>query len=513
MAVPDESVGRYTIDQVLETSRDAELYRARDPVSDALVFIDAVHRPPAGWSALALRQDLDSLRHASLPEVIDAFVVGSSQYLVFAYVPGRRLVEQLRGGEPLAHAAAARYAEALCDVIGYLHRQHPQRLHGELRPANLWLTDAGSLLLLDVGVPRRVTTAYHAPEGSLDARSDVYTLAATLYHALTGRPPPTANLRAGGETLDQSAIPEQWRAAIGAGLALRPDARPADIAAFRALLPLAHGAATAVLADELARSSARPTQALQRPNVVPLAVLVGVLGVMLAFVLGQALKPAVDHGWIEVPASAGVAAFRIARTEVTNAQYAACLAARGCTRPYDATRLDDPAYAGWPVVYVTIRQAREYAAWAGGRLPDEAEWQQACASDGQPQPWGVMLPDASRATLDAADASAVGRLPGGASREGAYDLVGNVWEWVDAGGDDVVRGAGFDTPGVTAGCASRQVHRIAVRQQNIGFRIVADDRARLPWWGAVAALGVALVAAVVAIVRTLRAPTHHAVAP
>lgn len=510
MTGPGDSLGRYTIDQVLETSRGAALYRAHDPAG-AEVFIDAIHHPPAGWSALTLRQDLEPLHHASLPRMIEAFVVGSSQYLVFAYVCGRRMVDRLRDGTPPEPNAAARYAAALCDVLEYLHRQQPPRWHGELRPANLWLADDGGLLLFDVGVPRRVTTVYHAPEGSLDARSDVYALAATLYHVLTGRPPPMASQRAGGEPLDRDRIPEPWRAAIDAGLALRPDDRPADVAAFRKLLPRAAGKATIVLPDEPTKPSLDSTRRIKRPNVAPLVVLLGVLGVMLAFALSQALAPAVDHGWVEVPASAGVAAFRIARTEVTNAQYAACLAARGCTRPYDATRIDDPAYAGWPVVYVTIRQAREYAAWAGGRLPGEAEWQQACASDGQPQPWGAMLPDASRATLDAADAGAVGRLPGGASREGAYDLVGNVWEWVDAGGDDVVRGGGFDTPGVTAGCASRQAHRIAVRQQNIGFRIVADDRARLPWWGAAAALGVALVAALVAIVRTLRAPAHHAV--
>jgi hypothetical protein len=318
-----------------------------------------------------------------------------------------------------------------------------------------------------------------------------------------------AGLRAGGERLDRDRIPEPWRAAIDAGLALRPDDRPADVAAFRKLLPRAAGKPTIVLPDEPTRPSAGSTRRIGPPNVAPLVVLLGVLGVMLAFALSQALAPAVDHDWVEVPASAGVAAFRIARTEVTNAQYAACLAARGCTRPYDARRLADPAYAGWPVVYVTIRQAREYAAWAGGRLPGEAEWQQACASDGQPQPWGTVLPDAGRATLDAADAAAVGQLPGGASREGAYDLVGNVWEWVDAEVDDVARGAGFDTSQITAGCASRQAHRIAVRQQNIGFRIVADDRPRLAWWGAVAALGVALVAALVAIVRRRR----HAGAP
>ena len=122
MTGPGDSLGRYTIDQVLETSRGAALYRAHDPAG-AEVFIDAIHHPPAGWSALTLRQDLEPLHHASLPRMIEAFVVGSSQYLVFAYACGRRMVDRLRDGTPPEPNAAARYAAALCDVLEYLHRQ------------------------------------------------------------------------------------------------------------------------------------------------------------------------------------------------------------------------------------------------------------------------------------------------------------------------------------------------------------------------------------------------------
>jgi len=506
MTDPRKSVGPYKIDEALETSRDAALYRASDPVTGALVLVDAIHHPPAGWSVLQLREDLRPLRHDSLAEIIDAVVDGTSHYVVYTYVAGQRLVELLRGGAMLAPEVVVGHAEVLCDVIGYLHQQTPRRLHGDLKPANLWLADGGTLRVLDVGMPRRITTAYHAPEGSIDPRSDVYNLAATLYHMLTGRPPPMAGERAGGEPLDQGLIPQPWRAGISAGLALRPDGRPATIDEFRSMLPIVP--ATVRMAprdDATVNISPSATRRLARSSVVPLVVLLAVIGLALAFAVSRAREPARDHGWIDVPAGAGVAAFRIARTEVTNAQYAACLAARGCTRPYDTTRLDDPAFADWPVVYVTIRQAREYAAWAGGRLPAEAEWQQACASDGQPQPWGNALPDARRAMLDAADAGPVGRRPDGATREGALDVVGNVWEWVDAADSDVVRGGGFDTPGITAGCASRQQHQITVRQQNIGFRIAAGGGRRLGWWGAVAALGVALVLNLVAIVRRLRA--------
>jgi serine/threonine-protein kinase len=132
-------------------------------------------------------------------------------------------------------------------------------------------------------------------------------------------------------------------------------------------------------------------------------------------------------------------AFWIDRTEVTNGMYELCVEAGACEPPFKppfTTRVEyygNPAYADYPVVGVRWEGANVYCAWAGRRLPTEAEWEKAArGTDRRIYPWGDEAP---RCTLVNylpcyGDTMAVGSLPAGASPYGALDMAGNAWEWV-----------------------------------------------------------------------------------
>jgi formylglycine-generating enzyme required for sulfatase activity len=188
-------------------------------------------------------------------------------------------------------------------------------------------------------------------------------------------------------------------------------------------------------------------------------------------------------------------AYWIDRTEVTAAQHQRCVQAGKCAAPECSTEQEDR-----PVACVSWQDAADYCAWAGRRLPTEAEWEKAArGTDGRKYPWGNDAPDCDRLNYwgCVGNTSAVGSYPSGTSPFGAVDTAGNVSEWVAdwydenekyyavspernpggpvTGSRRVVRGGAWnaDPPDVLA--ASRSMGAPGGSDEDPGFRRIGDD--------------------------------------
>jgi formylglycine-generating enzyme required for sulfatase activity len=192
--------------------------------------------------------------------------------------------------------------------------------------------------------------------------------------------------------------------------------------------------------------------------------------------------------------------FAISRTPVTNAQYAHFTAATGRRAPAHWEGPQPPAaLADHPVTYVDWHAARAYCAWAGGRLPTEAEWEYAArGTAGRRYPWGAAAPTALLCNFagQIGATTPVGRYPAGASPFGLLDTAGNVWEWTatllrpypyrtDDGREDaaaagarVVRGGSYQHDAAEVSCIARDGLYPDACDVYIGFRVVTDDLSR-----------------------------------
>ncbi len=136
-----------------------------------------------------------------------------------------------------------------------------------------------------------------------------------------------------------------------------------------------------------------------------------------------------------------------------------------------------------PVVGVSWYEAAAYSAWAGCRLPSEAEWGFAArGKEARKYPWGNQVPDESRANYRGAGPgrpTPVGLYPKGATPEGLQDMAGNVWEWVADWVDErkkerVLRGGSFSSSERNLRAANRINDEPERRNDLIGFRCVRE---------------------------------------
>ena len=123
-------------------------------------------------------------------------------------------------------------------------------------------------------------------------------------------------------------------------------------------------------------------------------------------------------------------AFQIDKTEVTQDEYTKCVEAGQCTQPscdWDCDNMDMPARC------LLWADAKKFCAWAGKRLPTEAEWEKAArGTDGRKFPWGNQAASCDRLNMKGCvgGPSPVGAYPDGASPYGALDMGGNMVEMV-----------------------------------------------------------------------------------
>ncbi|HEV8589642.1 MAG TPA: protein kinase [Pyrinomonadaceae bacterium] len=246
---------------------------------------------------------LANLTHPTLPRVTDHFTHGDGQFLVMQFVPGHDLAELLELREqPFAVAKVLDWADQILDALEELHSSNPPIIHRDIKPANLKVTPRGRILLLDFGLAKgfagQMSTAdvdshgksiygytpNYAPIEQIrgagtDARSDLYSLAATLWTLLTGRVPSDAVTRMAEKEEGNRdplvpahelnpQVPASVSSALNRALAVNRNQRFTSAAEFRQVLRVAREAKFE--SPTLAMDEGSVAEPLHRPASGPL---------------------------------------------------------------------------------------------------------------------------------------------------------------------------------------------------------------------------------------------------
>ena len=203
----------YEIEGQIGAGGGGTVYKAWHKRLGKEVVLKKIHH--SGFHNEEEKEILKNLKHSYLPQVLDFLEVEDGVFTVLDYIPGASMDKFLKSGRKFTPKQVVRYAVQLCEVVDYLHRQNPPIIHGDIKPANIMLTPEDNICLIDFNISgvldgksmtvQGYTPGYASPEQAaavqkvtdravalsqpVDARSDIYSIAATLYHLLTGIKP------------------------------------------------------------------------------------------------------------------------------------------------------------------------------------------------------------------------------------------------------------------------------------------------------------------------------------
>lgn len=295
---PDTLIhGRYRITRRVGGGGMGEVYQAHD---EQLLRTVALKRLALTGlrAAKAFEREactLAGLEHPALPAILDHFIAPEGRFLVMQFIEGADLGAELAArGAPFPPATALAWGDEILEALEYLHGREPPVIHRDIKPQNIKRTPAGKLVLLDFGLARGTLDASGAPAPSLfgytaeyapieqiegsgtDARSDIYSLSATLYHLITGHPPTPAGVRAATLREGQPdpllpaaalrpGLPAAFEALLARGLALRAAERFPSAAAMRAAIHAALAAQPALAGSDLGPRTELPDPPAPKP--------------------------------------------------------------------------------------------------------------------------------------------------------------------------------------------------------------------------------------------------------